>query len=253
MTQRDKQIICGLFLSKFDQEALRHLGFNSFLEAFNALGFALGARPASIKNYRDEFDPYFSNPRQGWHKRPFREHCRQIMDRFQHLTIREFGNLLDGLVLSKGHEAELPELSHVLTLNDLGPDSPFARRLITGRAAENFFCANYKTIPEFSGGTLTDTSAWGCGFDFKLSFQESTLYKAVEVKGLRPKNGQIQMTDLEYRVSEILKDRYYLIVVRNFEESPFLTVYKNPLNTSLSFTQQSKVETKLTWTSAITD
>jgi len=67
---RDKQIICGLFLSKFDKSAIKKLGFESFTEAFNTLGYSLGARPASIKNYRDELDPYFPNDRRGWHKRP---------------------------------------------------------------------------------------------------------------------------------------------------------------------------------------
>jgi hypothetical protein len=54
MTHRERQIVCGLFLSKFEKEALAYLGFKSFTEAFNTLGYGLQARPASIKNYRDE-------------------------------------------------------------------------------------------------------------------------------------------------------------------------------------------------------
>jgi hypothetical protein len=60
---REKLILAGLFLSKFDAEGLNSLGFSSFSEAFNVLALCQNSSPASLKNYRDEFDPYFSNPR----------------------------------------------------------------------------------------------------------------------------------------------------------------------------------------------
>jgi hypothetical protein len=61
MDNRDKSIVTGLYLSKFDKDGLRELGFNTFQEAFNILGFSLESNPSSIKNYRDEFDPLFPN------------------------------------------------------------------------------------------------------------------------------------------------------------------------------------------------
>jgi hypothetical protein len=54
---REKLILTGLYLSKYDSAGLKKLGFESFIEAFNVIGYALGGKPASIKNYRDEFDP----------------------------------------------------------------------------------------------------------------------------------------------------------------------------------------------------
>lgn len=68
-SDREKGILSGLFLSKFDKEGLKNLGFSSFKEAFNIIGILLGISPNSIKNYRDEFAPKFSNSRQGWHMR----------------------------------------------------------------------------------------------------------------------------------------------------------------------------------------
>jgi hypothetical protein len=59
LTTREKLILAGLYFSKFDRAALNSLGFDSFTEDFNVLAFELGARPASIKNYRNEFDPLF--------------------------------------------------------------------------------------------------------------------------------------------------------------------------------------------------
>jgi hypothetical protein len=42
---------------------LRNLGFETYSEAYNAMGYALGGKPASIKNYMQEFDPLFPNGR----------------------------------------------------------------------------------------------------------------------------------------------------------------------------------------------
>src|SRR5258708_27539037 len=69
IAKREKLILVGLYLAKYDSLGLKRLGFESFAEAFNVIGYALGSRPASIKNYRDEFDPLFPNRRKGWHKR----------------------------------------------------------------------------------------------------------------------------------------------------------------------------------------
>jgi hypothetical protein len=59
ITKREKLILTGLYLSKYDALGLKKLGFESFKEAFNVVGYAMGSQPASIKNYRDEFDPLF--------------------------------------------------------------------------------------------------------------------------------------------------------------------------------------------------
>jgi hypothetical protein len=61
--QRERLMLAGLFLSKFSKEGLRNLGFETYSEAYNAMGYALGGKPASIKNYMQEFDPLFPNGR----------------------------------------------------------------------------------------------------------------------------------------------------------------------------------------------
>ena len=91
---RDKSILTGLYFSKFDKAGLDLFGFGGFTEAFNIIGLALGVRPASIKNYRDEFDPLFPNGRMGWHKRSMRDYCKKIHDEFGGMNLGEFTNLL---------------------------------------------------------------------------------------------------------------------------------------------------------------
>ena len=60
-----KEMLAGLFLSKFDVKGLRELGFSTWNEAYNALALAVHGRPLSVKAYRDEFDPFFENLRNG--------------------------------------------------------------------------------------------------------------------------------------------------------------------------------------------
>jgi hypothetical protein len=40
---REKLILAGLYLSKYDSLGLKKLGFESFIEAFNVIGYALGS------------------------------------------------------------------------------------------------------------------------------------------------------------------------------------------------------------------
>ncbi len=251
VSHRDRQILCGLFLSKFDKGGLSHLGFDGFTEAFNALGYGLQAKPASIKNYRDEFDPCFPNTRKGWRKRPLREHCQRILNAYGAVGMDELGGMIRSFLMP-GREAEaIPEVKRVLDLIGPEPSSSFAKRLITGKAAERYFATHYSDIEEFSGAALTDTTAWGCGFDFKATPKDSELFRAVEVKGLRGRSGQILMTDLEFRMAEALRDRYFLVVVRNFSEAPVHSVIHDPAGSAIPFTRVERTEVRLSWSATI--
>ena len=99
ISQREKLILAGLYLAKYDAAGLKALGFESFVEAFNVIGYGLGARPASIKNYRDEFDPLFPNARKGWHKRPTRDYCLKVFEEYKPLDLDSFAGLVKSLDL----------------------------------------------------------------------------------------------------------------------------------------------------------
>jgi hypothetical protein len=253
MNKREKQIVCGLFLSKFDRMGLEYLGFESFSEAFNAIGYGLQARPASIKNYRDELDPFFPNERKGWHKRPLRTHCRKILDEYKDADIDRLGEVVKGFLLPVDEVESMPEVKRVLSIHDSDGASSFAKRLITGKAAEQYFSANCTKMPEFEGFRATNTTAWGCGFDFKLASESGDSYRAVEVKGLRTRCGQIQMTQLEHDMADALLDAYYLVVVRNFVETPFHTIVRNPVRSSLTLTRVERPEVRVSWSVSVDD
>src|SRR5271168_602754 len=95
---REKPILAGLYLSKYDVVGLKKLGFESFIEAFNVVGYALGSKPASVKNYRDEFDPLFPNRRKGWHKRPTRDYCLNVFKQYKNLDLETFTALVKSFV-----------------------------------------------------------------------------------------------------------------------------------------------------------
>ncbi|MES0491853.1 MAG: DUF3883 domain-containing protein [Leptospirales bacterium] len=244
LTNREKLILTGLFLAKFDRDGLEALGFNSFSEAFNTIAFSLNAQPASIKNYRDEFDPYFPNARSGWHKRSMRSNCQNIFDIYCKLNKKDFVEILRLSI------SELGELESIEDQLANYSQNTFAKRLITGQAAEHYFERNYQKETYFQNCTLTNTTKWGCGFDFKIDILRKP-FIAVEVKGLANKAGNIQLTAKEYQVARLLKNRFFLYIVHNFKEYPYHTVYKNPLNSKLNFSSSEVTNIQINWNANI--
>jgi hypothetical protein len=211
---REKLILVGLYLSKYDTLGLKRLGFESFVEAFNVIGYAMGSRPASIKNYRDEFDPLFPNRRKGWHKRRIREYCLKVFEEYKELDLESFTGLVKSFV---GYDENV--WSEVQTRGDEGQDeseSYFAKRLITGLAAEQYFESVQPSLPEFKGYVAENTTRLGCGYDFRLRAETHKDFLVVEVKGLKERKGSLALTPKEYEVATVLRDRFFLFVVKNF-------------------------------------
>lgn len=240
---RTKQVLAGLFLSKFDQEGLRELGFSSFTEAFNTIGFALGARPASIKNYRDEFDPIYSKKRNGWRNRPIREYCRTVGEKFAALTLQEFSEHLKNVIYERGLRDVISDDIN----SNLDRESSFAKRLITGQAAERYFELVQPSIPVLSEYAVENVTELGCGFDYRLSKSGAGGFLAIEVKGLNSLRGTISLTEKEHRVAGMLSTRFYLFLVSNFREKPRHTIYCNPLKSELAFSRHETQVTQINW------
>lgn len=231
INSRDKAILIGLYLSKFDTDGLKHLDFSSFIEAFNTLGYAIGVKPASLKNYRDEFDPLFPNSRKGWHKRKIRSYCRDFYDQYKNLTLTDFTEFIKGVVYAN---YEIEVLVEKATRQEKKEET-FAKRLITGQAAEQYFKDIYNQIPDFKNLILEDTTKLGCGFDFKLYSNLNHKLIGVEVKGLNGSSGSIALTEKEFKIASYLKQDYYLFVVKDFIKKPNHIYFKNPVNSDLKF------------------
>lgn len=245
IASREKQVLAGLFLSKFDQKALASLGFDNFTEAFNALGYGLGGRPASIKNYRDEFDPIFPNARNGWRNRKRRDYCMKIEEDYRDLALVDFAKLVASFVGTPEPDTSSNERNE----ESLTPTS-FAKRLITGRAAEQYFQAIHSKLLEFEDCELEDTTSHGCGYDFRLWPKTGEPFKAVEVKGLADQSGWLSLTDKEHETAIKLKDRFFLFVVKNFREKPFHEVHADPISGPLTFERKERLVPQVSWAAA---
>ncbi len=240
---REKRILAGLYLSKYDTLGLKKLGFEGFVEAFNVIGYALGTKPASIKNYRDEFDPLFPNQRRGWHKRPRREYCLKVFEEYRGMDLETFTALIKSFV---GYDENAWSQVQIKEDKD-DADSFFAKRLITGLAAEQYFESVQPNLPEFRGYTVENTTRLGCGYDFRLRTGRRKSFLAVEVKGLKEPTGSLSLTPKEHQVATALADRFFLFVVKNFRESPFHTIYQDPLSGTLRFTKKERVTVQTSW------
>jgi len=223
LVNRDKAILIGLYLSKFDNEGLKELGFGGMIEAFNILGYSIGVKPASIKNYRDEFDPFFPNPRKGWHKRTLRDYCKKYLDNFSAVNFYDFTELIKSFLIPN---YEIEKIVEKIEKKDRSES--VAKRLITGKSAEEYFKFNHQSIYQFKDYELKDATNLACGFDFKLS-QETNFY-CVEVKGLNLNSGNIMMTEKEFFIANELKQQYCLFIVMNFAEKPYHEYFFDPLN-----------------------
>ena len=240
---REKLILTGLYLSKYDAAGLKKLGFESFVEAFNVIGYALGQKPASIKNYRDEFDPLFPNKRRGWHKRPTRDYCLKVFTNYKGLDLETFTDLIKSFT---GYDENAwSELQPKREKLDGG--SNFAKRLITGLAAERYFESSFALLAEFKDCSFENTTRLGCGYDFRLLRQSGGDFMAVEVKGLKETYGSLSLTPKEHKVASALASRFFLFVVKNFRESPYHEIYPNPLAGTLRFSKKERVVVHTSW------
>lgn len=240
LNHTDKATLAGLYLSKYDRRALVALGCSGVWQAFNILGYSLGAGPASIKNYRDEFDHEIRktnphHPREGW-KRPLKTRSQDLYERFSDLAFDTFTDLIKGfLIPSLKKEKLLSNVTKQLVSLNL------AQRLMTGQAAEAYFKVHYSSVTAFNNFELEDVTSCGCGYDFHLSCQSD--FYCVEVKGLGTNTGSILMTENEYAIADEVKDRYCLFLVRNFQRSPTHSLFFNPTRSNLAFKPQSRTVT----------
>jgi hypothetical protein len=247
LTRRERLILIGLYFAKFDLLGLEKLGFDGFVEAFNVIGFALGSKPASVKNYRDEFDPLFPNQRKGWHKRPIRGYCMKILERYKDVDLETFTALIKSFV-----QADENIWSEIPTADDQNEgESAFAKRLITGLAAEEYFESVPPTLPEFKGYIAENVTRLGCGYDFRLRLDTQKEFLAVEVKGLRDRTGTLSLTPKEHEIATALKERFFLFVVKNFHESPFHETFQNPISGKLEFVKTERVIIQISWLASV--
>ena len=216
-------LVVGYAMSRLDRRYLVARGVGRWNDAFRQASAATGLPPASFKNLRDEFDPFFGNVRRGWRGRPIREDRQRVLVEFE--TVGEASLLaLVERILSGDHEAMDP----VLDLIELPPTrvANVADRLLTGRLAEDFFLLHCESILGFPRASIEDFRIGAKGYDFGVEGQPRL---AVEVKGLRERSGGLLFTDREWTEASRRKEDYWLVVVGQVASSPRYDVVKDPV------------------------
>ena len=82
----DESLTVAYFLSRRNQEGVKELGYSNMAEAIREMSILLDQKYATIKNMRDEFDPYFDNGRVGWYQRPLSKSRKVVYDYYSDKT-----------------------------------------------------------------------------------------------------------------------------------------------------------------------
>ena len=127
----DHALIIAYYLSRMDITGVKELGYSNFSVAFKELGELLGRKPATIKNMRDEFDPYFDNPRAGWYQRPLRKSRQIIFNKYSTVSDEELTSVIQRIITGyKNNMYENKEYRDGAPFDNMDSDSVKAHKTI---------------------------------------------------------------------------------------------------------------------------
>ncbi len=226
-------MIVAFYLSKFGEEGLAKLGYQSYSHAFGQIGDRLAVKPNSVKNWRDEFDPYYDNTRKGWYKRDLRPSRQKVMLTFDDLSESAMrAVVLDILTPDARPKVEielqsaLQEIKGLEKVRKASKVTEYVPRGPTGRMAEEYFISRVHAGKTPFDGILRDRRDDGVGFDFEVTKEANPIL--LEIKGIAKQPGGITFTDKEWRVANERQDEYFLGVVIEVIESPKIGFLQNP-------------------------
>lgn len=228
MNNNNMAIVVAFYLSKFDKEGLRNLGFINDSDAFEKIANILEIKKNYIKFRRDEFDPI--HPwRKGW-QRPMDNRIIKSIEALQELNEPD----LREIVLNILHDQKYRNGEEIQQITSLFANSgtekieqgKFILRAPTGRAAEEFFINHFSEFKKPLKGTLIDCRDFGVGYDFRIETEGMQFF--VEVKGLSEYTGGILFTSKEWTVAKSEGENYFLCVISNLNNEPNLTLIQNP-------------------------
>lgn len=227
-------MVVAFYLSKFGEDGLSRLGFRTYKQAFDFVGHSLKVKPNSVKNWRDEFDPYYDNRRKGWYQRKIRPSRLKVIAAFDDLSEDALRAVVSDIINPKTRREVTSELYSALKeIKDAGDkketrEAEYVPRGPTGRMAEEFFVSRFHAGLTPFNGTLRDCRDIGVGYDFEVSSKkERTL---VEIKGLAKELGGITFTDKEWKVAKETQGNYFLGLVIEVPASPKISFVQNPAN-----------------------
>lgn len=217
-----ESLVVGYAMSRLDAAYLSDLRCATWKQAYQMAADALNEPPASFKNLRDEFDPVHGNSRRGWHQRPLRPNRQRVLDELHDLSDAALLELVQR-ILKGDRQATAEAIDSLSTVTHVAAN--VAERLLTGRRAEEFFLAHAQAIVGVPREGLMDMRQAAGGFDFGVDRDPD---KAIEVKGIKLLQGEIQFTDREWSEAGQRRSNYLLVVVGNLAAEPVANVIADP-------------------------
>lgn len=237
-------MVCGYYLSRFDEKAYGHFGHPSQQATHEALGDILGVSAESIRNWRDEFDPVHDNGRLGWHRRPMAPSRRRTVEALCNLGESELADLIDAILDAPGGDAVVALATAIGNDDERHGDPTFALRGPTGIKAENAFIEFHERTGEPMRGKLVDRRHDQCGFDFELETKSGRY--AIEVKGRAGASGGISFTSAEWQEAKRRRRTYFLALVSNVATKPVVSLIQDPA--SLTASRRVYTTVQVSWT-----
>jgi hypothetical protein len=215
-------LVIGYAMSRLDTFYLKALKYGSWKDAFVDAGNKLSVPSTSVKNLRDEFDPYHPNERRGWHARKLRKNRELIMQELRDLSPDSLIELARH-ILARDRDSTADAIDSLIS----PPRVVFnvAERLLTGRRAEDYFLANVTSIVAHARESIIDYRNAARGFDFGVIDRPEI---AIEIKGMKNRAGEILFTDREWTEARYRKAEYYLVIVANLAATPEHRLIMNP-------------------------
>lgn len=247
-TKQKLALIIAFYFSKYDRKAVEDLGFKSFSEAFREIGRILDVKPASIKQMREQFDPYHENTRVGWYQRPLSRSRRDVMNQYGGLSEAALRVIIEDILDTKTKNEVINENYIIYIAEDettvKEASTAYTTRGITGKAAEDLFLELYNK-GEINGFTipLKDTREHGTGYDFEMTTAPDYVF---EVKGLRAVSGGVLFTDHEWKVAQNLRGKYFVVLLSNLDEDMQISIVRNPYE-NLKPQMRMHATTQISW------
>jgi hypothetical protein len=216
------------YLSRFDEEAYKNLGYGNHLETHNKIGELLSVNPNTVKNWRDEFDPLFGY-RMGWHQRPMNPSRIRVALALENLNEFQIRGIVKDILSGKINQEPDEEEQLLLIASDKergNSTQKFILRAPTGKAAEEYFQRYYSENKKPVDGKLVDCRDLDVGYDFRIETLTENYY--VEIKGMSELTGGVLLTDKEWTVAKMEEEKYFLCIISNLNENPVIKFIQNP-------------------------
>lgn len=223
MKNKEQAIVVSYYLSRFNDDAVNNLGYKTWKDAFDDLSDKLQINKHTIKNWRDEFDPFHGH-RAGWHQRQPRKTISNIISQFEQLE--EFDIRQIAVEIINGNKIDLPEIDN--SENEVITNPIFILRGPTGKKAEQFFIEYHRLNNLPVAGELIDSRDLGCGYDFEI--KSKSYQHFIEVKGLANNIGGLLFTNKEWETAKRERSRYTVCIVSNINDSPEISFINDPFS-----------------------